>query len=99
MVYEDPSFTNATNVQTPSNYLYLGCFNNINPGPMFLVIETVSTVSCETYCGQMGYPYSARGGIDSNTGSTTCGCGTEVQSGLQIAESNCAANCDGTTGT
>ena len=95
-VYFDPSFTNNTAAASdPGQYKYLGCFNNVNPGPMYMSIATTSTVSCVTYCGLLGYPFSARSGIDSNTGSTTCGCGSEIQSGLQIAESNCFNYCNG----
>lgn len=97
-VYQDNTFTNNTAVRSASNYRYLGCFNNVNPGPMYTSIRTTSTISCQSYCGSLGYPYSARSGIDSDTGATSCGCGTEIQSGLQIDESNCNTNCDGSTG-
>lgn len=96
-VFQDLSFSNATAVTAVSNYGYVGCYNNINPGPMYTSIKTISTLSCQTYCAALGYPFSSRSGIDSNTG-TTCGCGTEVQSGLQIAESNCFNYCNGTSG-
>lgn len=97
-VYQDLSFTNATEARRASNYGYVGCYNNINPGPMYTSIKTDSTVSCLSYCAALGYPFSSRSGIDSNTGATTCGCGTEIQSGLQIAESNCFNYCNGTSG-
>ena len=96
-VYQDLSFTNATEATAPANYGYLGCYNNINPGPMYTSIKTVSTLSCQTYCAALGYAFSSRSGIDSSTG-TTCGCGSEIQSGLQIAESSCSNYCNGTGG-
>ena len=96
-VFQDLSFTNSTDAQAVSNYGYVGCYNNINPGPMFHTIRTVSTVSCQTYCAALGYAFSARSGTDSSTG-TTCGCGTEIQSGLQIAESSCSNYCNGSSG-
>ncbi len=95
-LYFDPSFTNDTaSAGAVSNYNYLGCFNNVNPGPMYISIQTTSTAACVQYCAALGYPYSARSGLDSQTTSTTCGCGSEVQSGLQIAESSCANYCNG----
>lgn len=97
-VYEDPSYTYSTAAQSASQYLYLGCFSNINPGVTYQTIRTTDTQSCQNYCAQLGYPYSSRSGVDSDTGSTNCGCGTEVQSGLQIDESSCSFNCDGSTG-
>ncbi len=95
-LYFDPSFTNDTAVDgDPSNYNYLGCYNNVNPGPMYVSIETTSTFACVKYCAALGYPYSARSGFDSQTTSNTCGCGTEIQSGLQIPENSCAYYCNG----
>lgn len=94
-LYEDPSFTNLTLVQAASNYGYVGCFSYLNPGPTYAVIRTVSTLSCCQYCGSLGYPFASRSGPDSNTGATTCGCGTEIQSGLQVTDSRCATACDG----
>ena len=97
-LYFDPSFTNNTgSAGAASNYNYLGCYNNVNPGPMYISIETTDTVSCVQYCAALGYPYSSRSGTDSQTTTTTCGCGTEIQSGLQIAESNCAFYCNGSS--
>ena len=97
-IYQDPSYTYPSSVTAWQNYLYLGCYNNVNPGPSFQVIRTNGTVNCATYCGQLGYAYMSRSAIDSNTASTSCGCGSEVQSGLQIAESNCFNYCNGTAG-
>lgn len=94
-LYEDPSFTNSTSVQVASNYGYVGCFSYLNPGPMYAVIRTVSTLSCLEYCGLLGYPFASRSGPDGNTGATTCGCGTEIQYGLQVADYRCATVCDG----
>lgn len=97
-LYEDPSFTQSITTQVASDYLYIGCYSYVDPGPMFITIKTVSTNSCQTYCGQLGYSYSARTGVDSNTGAETCGCGTEVQSGLELAGNLCSFYCNGTTG-
>lgn len=94
-LYEDPSF-NSSAPRAASNYLYIGCFTNVGPGPMFTTIKTVSTNSCETYCGQLGFSYSSRSGVDSNTGANTCGCGSEIQTGLEIAGGNCSNYCNGT---
>ena len=99
-LYIDPSFTNNTAAAgEASNYQYLGCYNNVNPGPMYVSIETTSTVACIQYCAALGYPFASRSGTDSQTTVTTCGCGTEIQSGLEIAESNCNLSCDGTSTT
>ena len=96
-LYHDPSFTtNPTADGVASKYAYLGCFNNVNPGPMYISIATTDTISCVQYCAALGYPYAARSGFDSQTNMNTCGCGTEIQSGLQIAETNCAYYCNGT---
>ena len=95
-VYFDSSFTNSTTAGSYQNFKYLGCYNNANPGPTFVAIKTTSSMSCANYCGSLGYSIMARSGIDSNTGSTTCGCGSEIQAALQIAESGCAFGCDGT---
>ena len=96
-VFQDLSFSNATQIAAVSNYGYLGCYNYVSPGPMYTSIKTISTLSCQTYCAALGYAFSSRSGIDSNTG-TTCGCGTEVQSGLQTDESRCINYCNGTGG-
>lgn len=97
-VYQDPSFTNSIAARLPSNYGYLGCFNNVNPGPMYTSIRTTNTTSCLSYCASLGYSFAARSDVDSSTGSTSCGCGTEIQSGLQIEERFCERNCDGSSG-
>lgn len=95
-LFFDPSFTNDTTVAgSPSNYKYLGCYNSVNPGPMYVSIETTSTFACVQYCASLGYPYSSRSGFDSQTTSNTCGCGTEIQSGLQMPESSCSYSCNG----
>lgn len=94
-LFEDPSFANSTTVQAASNYRYVGCFSYLNPGPTYAVIRTVSTQSCLAYCGLLNYPFASRSGPDGNTGATTCGCGTEIQSGLQVADYRCATACDG----
>ena len=97
-IYEDPSYTFTDADRAWQNFQYVGCYNDVNPGPTYTVVKTISSISCATYCGQLGYQFMSRGGIDSNTGSTTCGCGSEIQAGLQIAESNCFNFCNGTQG-
>lgn len=89
-----PSFKNSTSVQAASNYGYVGCFSYLNPGPTYAFIRTESTPSCLAYCGSLNYPFASRSGPDSNTEATTCGCGTETQSGLQVADNRCATACD-----
>ena len=93
-VYQDPSYSNSGG--SWQNYRYLGCFSNVNPGPMFTRVQTTSTVSCGSYCASLGYAYMSRSFYDSATGQTTCGCGSEIQAGLQLAESSCTYNCNGT---
>ena len=94
-VYYDPSFPSDTSaIRGANNYGYVGCYNNVAPGPSYITLQTTSTQACQAYCGLIGYAFSHRSGIDSNTG-TTCGCGSEIQSGLQIPESNCNFKCDG----
>ena len=92
-VYEDPSFSSDTSLQSATYYSYLGCYQVVSPGNMFAVIKTPSTISCETYCGQLGYPFIARTGINTDTG-TTCGCGTEIQAGYQLEDSQCQYPCN-----
>ena len=97
-VYMDPSFPTSTSVSAASNYQYLGCFNNINPGPMYTQIATPDTPTCVQYCGELGFPYAQRNNFDANTGAQSCGCGTEIQSGYQTDESTCNFYCNGTEG-
>jgi len=98
-LYFDPSFSNNTQTASdPNQYKYLGCFDYAPPGPMYMTIQTTSTASCVTYCGLLGYPFSARGGPDTDTGGNTCGCGSEIQAGLQLDESRCGTYCNGTGG-
>lgn len=75
--------------------IYVGCFSYLNPGPTYALIRTESTPSCLEYCGSLSYLFASRSGPDSNTGATSCGCGTEIQSGLQVADNRCATACDG----
>lgn len=89
--------SSAPSVGAASNFLYFGCYRNVNPGPAYISIKTPNTISCLTYCGRLGYAFAVRSGIDSNTG-TTCGCGSEIQAGLQIPESTCSNFCNGTGG-
>lgn len=96
-VYMDPSFTYSTSsISAASNYLYLGCYSNVNPGPMYAHLMTNSTVDCANYCGSLGYPYCSRFDVDTST-SQSCGCGTEIQTGLQISETSCSYYCNGST--
>ena len=93
-IYQDPSY--SVSAGSWQDYKYLGCFSNVNPGPTFVRVATTSSVSCASYCGALGYAYMTRSYYDSATGQTTCGCGSEIQAGLQIAESSCFYNCNGT---
>lgn len=94
-VYEDPSFSSDTSLQSPAYYGYLGCYQTASPGNLYVALTTTSTISCETYCGRLGYPYSARLGIDTDT-FNTCGCGTEIQAGYQLpADTPCRYACNG----
>lgn len=100
-VYQDTSFSGITEARSASNYNYVGCFSRIPPGTteaMYRTIKTVSSTSCATYCGQLGYTYFSRSGPDSLTANNTCGCGSEIQKGYQLAESACDINCDGSVG-
>ena len=72
--YSDPSFTN--NVATDgamTNFQYLGCFSNANPGPVYTSLKTPNTTACLAYCGALGYAFSSRSAPDTNTGATSCG--------------------------
>ena len=96
-IYMDPTI-NATSSQiTPSNYLYFGCYSNVSPGPFYVSIKTTNTGACQTYCGQLGYPFMGRSSIDSST-SSSCQCGSELQGGLELPESSCSYYCNGTSG-
>ena len=97
-LYEDPSFTTASTAGAPSNYGYFGCYSNISPGPLYLSVETTSSVACQTYCGELGYAFMARSYIDSATTQNTCLCGTEIQAGLELPESSCSYYCNGAGG-
>ena len=98
-LYMDPSYSNNTvTASDPGRYQYFGCYSNGNAGPMYISsLATNSTVNCVSYCGSIGYAYSARSGPDTNSGST-CACGSEIQSGLQLPETSCGTYCNGTTG-
>lgn len=97
-VYLDPSFTTGTTATGSSNYAYVGCFTDTSPGALYATISTDNTTSCENYCGSLGYPLAGRSGFDSDSGLATCGCGTELQTGNQAAESQCNYRCSGGTG-
>ena len=97
-LYFDPSFRNDTSAAgAATNYAYVGCYSNVNPGPAYITLTTTSTQACQAYCGSVGYSFSTRSGADTSTG-TSCGCSSEVQSGLQIAESQCNTFCSGAQG-
>lgn len=98
-LYYDPSFKDITPAtQSPSSYAYVGCFNYVPPGPLYITLQTTSTSACQTYCGLVGYPFSSRSSSDLNTGDANCGCSSEIQAGLQLAESSCNTFCNGTSG-
>ena len=98
-IYFDPSFSNDTaKASDPNQYSYVGCFSDVSPGPLYMTIETTSTADCTQYCGKVGYSFAGRSGIDSQSGTATCGCGSEIQAGYQIDESNCSNYCNGTAG-
>jgi WSC domain len=96
-VYQDPSFRNAPTAGMAQNYGYIGCFTYTPPGPLYVTLETNSTASCASYCGQLGYPYMGRSGFDSQSNQLTCGCGSEVQTGNQVDDSYCNYFCSGPT--
>lgn len=94
-IYRDPSFSSDSTLPTrgdPSNYLYFGCYSNAGAGPQFIDIKTPNTTSCQQYCGLLGYAYSLRGDSDVSS-SNNCGCGSEIQAGLQIDETRCNRVC------
>ncbi|MCJ1313926.1 hypothetical protein MMC25_007606 [Agyrium rufum] len=96
-IYEDTSFSTLTAVGAAENFLYLGCFSNNSPAPLYATLETPDTADCAAYCGALGYAYMGRSGYNSETNSATCGCGTELQSGNQVDEMHCNYFCDRTS--
>ena len=96
-VYEDPSFPAAAGASNAANFDYIGCFTNTAPGPFYVTLSTPDTAQCAGYCGQLGYPFSGRMGYNSQTGTATCGCGSEIQTGTQADEVNCNYYCNGST--
>ncbi|KAI4134301.1 MAG: hypothetical protein LQ341_006048 [Variospora aurantia] len=99
-VYRDPSFayeTSPPSIGAAGNFKYFGCYNGANNGPISLDIKTPSTVSCQTYCGRLGFAYAIRNADDYNLGNN-CGCGPELQGGYQVAETDCNRFCNGTNG-
>jgi hypothetical protein len=100
-VYIDPTVGTSDEDRSVENYGYVGCFSGEAPGPFFAFLETTSTASCASYCGALGYAYAGRNGIDeetddaTNTGFRTCGCGTEIRSGIQVSDDHCNYFCDG----
>ena len=96
-VYVDPSFSSSSAAAAAQNFLYLGCFTNTRPGPLFVSLETPATSDCAAYCGQLSFSYMGRSGYNSQTSTATCACGTEVQTGNQVDESYCSYYCNGST--
>lgn len=96
-IYEDTSFSNSSTVRAAENFYYIGCFSNVAPGPLYVTLETPATSDCASYCGELGYTYMGRSGFNSETATSTCGCGTEVQTGNQVDESLCNYSCEGDT--
>jgi hypothetical protein len=102
-VYSDPSIDFTADEEQALHYTYLGCFRSVSPGPFFAVLETTSTADCASYCGLLGYTYMGRNGIDydpsrgtsSDSVEKTCGCGSEVRTGIQVDESYCNFYCNG----
>jgi len=96
-IYEDPSFTTDPNAAQDVNYVYSGCFSYTAPGPLYVTIPTDNTGDCASYCGALGYPIMGRSGFDSQSQASTCGCGSEVQTGNQVDDNRCDYYCDGRT--
>lgn len=96
-VYEDPTFNNNTSLLAPAYYGYLGCYQiPTGTNSLFVVIKTPSTVSCETYCGSLGYAYSGRSGPDGDgtSAGNTCACGTEIFGYQQPDDTRCRNPCN-----
>ena len=98
-VYEDPSFAASPGPSNAGNFKPIGCYTNAAPGPFDVTIRTPDTTNCAGYCGQLGYPFSGRMGYDAKTGTATCGCGSEIQSGTRANDMNCNASCNRTSNT
>ena len=96
-VYEDPSFSTSSSAGLESNFQYFGCFSNYPGNPLYVTLETTDSISCASYCGSLGYPIMGRSLYDSQTMQNTCGCGTEIQAGPQVAESHCSYYCNGSS--
>lgn len=96
-IYFDPSFSNSSSAGAGSNFDYLGCFTSIVPGPLYVVLEKPAASDCAYYCGQLGYPFMGQSEYNSETGTKTCGCGSEIQSGNQVDDSHCNYYCNGST--
>lgn len=92
-VYEDPSFSSSASAGDAWNYDYLGCFTFVAPGAWSIRTTTSGLESCKAYCGSQGYSYAY--GISPDGELDNCGCGTEVQAGLEAySESKCSDTCN-----
>ena len=101
-IYADPTVPDSSDARQASNFVYAGCFSNLSPGPFYAVLATTSTADCAAYCGLLGYSYMGRNGLDTDSqqignGIATCGCGPELQTGDQVADSLCNFYCNGST--
>ncbi|KAL8730781.1 MAG: hypothetical protein Q9166_003851 [cf. Caloplaca sp. 2 TL-2023] len=70
-VYADQSFQNETSpasLGVTTNYGYHGCYVNSGGGPSFVQLHAPSTISCQNYCGALGYAFSTRNNADSPAG-------------------------------
>ena len=96
-VYEDPSFNHSTSASTETRFNYLGCFYHAAPGPLYTELEMPAPSDCAAYCGNLGYAYMGRSGYDSETDTSTCACGTEIQRGGEVEDTYCNYFCNGST--
>ena len=103
-LYVDPTVPDSKDARQARNFQYLGCYTSADPGPFHATLATSSTAECAEYCGLRGYAYMGRNGIEakyqerSDNVLTTCGCGSEVRTGVQVADALCDLQCSGTTG-
>ena len=97
VIYWDQTVQNSTADRQPANYGYVGCFTSLDDEPLYALTQASSTVNCASYCGKLGYSFMGRSGPDSSD-ARTCGCGTEIQVGVEVSESYCNTFCNGTQG-
>ena len=99
-VYVDPSISNSSTSRQVSNFAYLGCFSDASPGIFYVTLDTPSTSNCTTYCGQLGYAYAGLPTTENDNegksvnGLSTCGCGSELQTGTRVDEGKCTSSCE-----